>query len=370
LSPGGLPELNQQKNRLIVITGGGTGGHVYPALPLIRLLKEENFEIRWIGSRDGMERELVESWNIPYKGISTGKLRRYFSLQNLTDIFRIILGCFQSFVYLRRCRPLLVFSKGGFVSVPPVIAAAFLGIPVMTHESDVDPGLATKINSRFARKVFVAYEKSRCYYSGKTLDKIEVSGNPVRREFSDKSLTLPAEWEKKIGDKKLLVVIGGSLGARQLNQLVQDSLAELTRDYFVVHQMGEQNYVSSVQDNYMPLPYINEELPSLFQRSDLTLSRAGAGTLWELAASSTPALLLPLTAGSRGDQVKNAAVFHEAGMAEILPDDADASVLIQAVRNILDNPDKLSSMKEAASRFGGKPAEEVILSIIHSEEKI
>ena len=352
------------------MTGGGTGGHVYPALPLIRLLKEENYEISWIGSRDGMEKDLVEGWGITYKGISTGKLRRYFSLQNLTDIFRILKGCLQSFVYLRREKPGLVFSKGGFVSVPPVVAASCLGIPVMTHDSDVDPGLATKINSRFARKVFVAYEKSRPYYSGKILEKIEVSGNPVRREFSDRTLSLPAEWLNRIADKKVLVVIGGSLGARQLNQLVLDSLSELTRDYFVIHQMGEQNFVPSERENYMPLPYINDELPALFQRADLALSRAGAGTLWELAASSTPALLLPLTAGSRGDQIKNAAVFQEAGMAEILPDGAGAEDLIKAVRSILDNPDKLSSMKESASCFSAEPAENLILSFIHGKEEI
>jgi len=352
------------------MTGGGTGGHVYPALPIIRLLQQEGYSISWIGSCKGIERDLVTSWGVTYKSINTGKLRRYFSFRNFTDIFRILAGFFQSFFYMFKNRPVLVFSKGGFVSVPPVMAAALLGIPVLTHDSDVDPGLATKINSRFARKIFVAYEKSKAYFSGKLKDKVIVSGNPVRKEFFEDSSFFPEEWTRLIGDKKLIIVIGGSLGAQQLNQLVLESLSELTRDYFIVHQMGEKNFKPLECENYLPLAYINKELPSLFRRADLAISRAGAGTLWELSASGTAAVLLPLTVGSRGDQLKNAAIFHEAGIAEILSDKADKEELITVSRGILDNPDILSNMKKAAGHFSAKAAEEIILSWIHEEEKI
>lgn len=361
--------MKSRNKKNIIMTGGGTGGHVYPALPIIRLLQQEGYAISWIGSRKGIERELVSTWGVSYKSISTGKLRRYFSFQNFTDLFRILAGFFQSFFYMLKNRPVLVFSKGGFVSVPPVMAAALLGIPVLTHDSDVDPGLATRINSHFARKIFVAYEKSKTYFSGKQEEKIIVSGNPVRREFFEDTSSLPEEWVRLIGDKKLIIVIGGSLGAQQLNQLVQESLTELTSRYFIVHQMGEKNFKPQEIENYLPLAYINEELPALFRRADLALSRAGAGTLWELSASGTAAVLLPLTVGSRGDQVKNAVIFKEAGIAEILSDKADKEELIMVTRSILDNPDILSNMKKAANRFSGKAAEEIILSWIHKEEK-
>lgn len=362
--------MNNQNKKNILMTGGGTGGHVYPALPIVRLLQQEGYSISWIGSRKGIERDLVSNWGVSYKSISTGKLRRYFSFQNFTDLFRILAGFFQSFFYMLRNRPVLVFSKGGFVSVPPVIAAALLGIPVLTHDSDVDPGLATKINSRFARKIFVAYEKSRSYFSGKLKEKLVVSGNPVRKEFFEDSVSLPELWNNLIGDKKLIVVIGGSLGAQQLNQLVKESLPELSRDYFIVHQMGEKNFIPLEHENYLPIPYINEELPTLFRRADLAISRAGAGTLWEIAASGTAAVLLPLTVGSRGDQIKNAHIFHDAGIVEILSDNAAKEELISVTRQILDNPQILSKMKESAASFTAEAAEDIILSWIHKEEKI
>ena len=297
---GGLPVLNHIHGKTVAMTGGGTGGHVYPALPLIRKLKAQDCTIYWIGSTAGIEKDLAYRWDLPYKGISTGKLRRYFSFRNFTDLFRIVSGFFQSLLLLGKLKPVFLFSKGGFVSVPPVLAAWCLGIPVYTHDSDVDPGLATKINSRFARKIFVAYNASLKFYPAKLQRKVVVSGNPVRSEFADESQKLPASWLERIGGRKVLVVIGGSLGAVQLNNLVRESLADLGEDIFIIHQMGEKNYIPSDSENYMPLPYINEELPALFQKADLAFSRSGAGTLWELAAAGTPALLLPLAAGSRG----------------------------------------------------------------------
>ncbi len=360
--------MNHIHGKIVVMTGGGTGGHVYPALPLIRKLKAEACTIYWIGSAAGIEKDLADRWDLSYKGISTGKLRRYFSFRNFTDIFRILLGFFQSLIILGRLKPVFLFSKGGFVSVPPVLAAWCLGIPVYTHDSDVDPGLATRINSRFARKIFVAYHKSLKFYPAKLQHKIVVSGNPVRSEFSDESLKLPASWLERIGSRKVLAVIGGSLGAVQLNSLVRESLAELGEDIFVIHQMGEKNYTPSDSENYMPLPYINEELPALFRKADLAFSRSGAGTLWELAAAGTPALLLPLAAGSRGDQIRNAAIFGEQGAAEVLPESVDKDLFVQSVRKILDNQDILSKMKQAAAGFVKKPAEDIILSSIMDEE--
>ena len=361
--------MRHHTNKTIAFTGGGTGGHVYPALPLIKKLKQEKYNLCWIGSRKGMEKDIVGKWDITYYPVATGKLRRYFSFQNFTDIFRIIAGFFQSYFYLLKIKPALLFSKGGFVSVPPVAAAALLGIPVLTHDSDVDPGLATKINSRFARKIFVPYEKSLNFFSQQMQQKVIVSGNPVREEFFSGSEILPENWDKLIGNRKLIVVIGGSLGAVALNQLITDCLGELTKEYFVVHQMGDRNYSPSEWENYLPVPYINEELPALFRRADLVISRAGAGTLWELAATSTPSLLLPLKAGSRGDQIKNAEIFAEAGCARILDDDITPDSLIGAVRDILNNTELQADMKKAAGFFTAIPADAIILEQIHREEK-
>ncbi len=366
----GVLFLGPQEQKIIAVTGGGTGGHVYPALPVIRKLQKQGYDIHWIGSHRGIEKNLVQNWALSYHSVSTGKLRRYFSLRNFTDIFRILLGFFQSFFLLSRLRPALLFSKGGFVSVPPVMAAFLLKIPVLTHDSDVDPGLATRINSRFARRIFVPYKESLRFFSQKYAPRLVVSGNPVREEFSNSDLTLPEDLEQKIQGRKLIVVIGGSLGAEQLNGLVEKSLETLTEEFFVIHQMGEKNYKPSDNPFYLPLPFINEELPAIFRKADLAVSRAGAGTLWELAAAGTPSLLLPLVSGSRGDQIKNAGVFASAGLSVILPDNTDRDIFIREIYGILNDEDKLKSMKSAANDFIRVPAADVILEYIHKEEKI
>ncbi len=361
--------MEQQSTRRIVITGGGTGGHVYPALPVIQKLEQENYQIHWIGSKKGIEKDIVQTWGLTYHPVSTGKLRRYFSFQNFTDLFKIAFGFFQSLSVLSKIKPDVLFSKGGFVSVPPVVAASLLKIPVFTHDSDVDPGLATRINSRFARRIFVPYEKSRHYFSSGYQNRLVVSGNPVRKEFFITGNSLSEELMEKIGKRQLIVVIGGSLGAEQLNTLLEEALDALTKDFFIVHQMGGKKFRSSDKENYLPFAYIKEELPGLFQKADLVISRAGAGTLWELAASGTPSLLLPLTNGSRGDQIKNASVFQEAGAAEILPDNTDAHILIERVYGILNDKTRLERMKKAASGFIATPAEDIILEYIHKEGK-
>ena len=191
----------------------------------------------------------------------------------------------------------------------------------------------------------------------------------MRREFFDAGLTLPADLEQKIQGRKLIVLIGGSLGAEQLNRLAEESLETLAKDFFIIHQMGANNYKPSDNPFYLPLPFINEELPAIFRHADLAVSRAGAGTLWELAAAGTPSLLLPLIKGSRGDQVKNAAVFEEAGISVILPDNTNRDIFIREIYDILNNARKLESMKKAAQDFIRVPAEDTIVEYIHKEEK-
>jgi UDP-N-acetylglucosamine--N-acetylmuramyl-(pentapeptide) pyrophosphoryl-undecaprenol N-acetylglucosamine transferase len=325
----------------IAFTGGGTGGHVYPAKPLIDQINRENpnESLYWIGSSKGMEKSIVEGWGMTYRGISSGKLRRYFDFKNFTDLFRITAGFFQARRILRQNRPDYLFSKGGFVSVPPVLAARTLGIPVYTHESDVTPGLATRVNSRFVKHVFLPYEASLPYQSPKYRDKCVVSGNPVREAFFAGDAAKGREFLNAPTDMPILLVLGGSLGAGQLNSLIEDNLESLTQFCFIVHQTGAQNYTALHHNNYYRSPYFNEELFPIMAAASGAFSRAGAGILWELAASRTPMLLLPLISGSRGDQVYNARIFEEAGAARMLDENEDLNgdSFVEAVRALFED---------------------------------
>ncbi|MDC7220096.1 MAG: UDP-N-acetylglucosamine--N-acetylmuramyl-(pentapeptide) pyrophosphoryl-undecaprenol N-acetylglucosamine transferase [Spirochaetales bacterium] len=353
----------------IAFTGGGTGGHVYPAKPLIDLIKKETPQknIYWIGSAGGMEEDILKDWNIPYRGISSGKLRRYFDLKNFTDLFRIIAGFFQARRTLRKERPEFLFSKGGFVSVPPVLAAKTLGIPVYTHESDVTPGLATRINSRFVNKIFLPYEASLKYNSPKFRDKCVVSGNPVRDSFFAGEATKGRAFVGAPESMPILLVMGGSLGAEQLNKLVEENLEELTSFCFVIHQTGSKNFVPLERDNYYRAPYFKEELSHILTAATASLSRAGAAAIWELAASRTPMLLLPLISGSRGDQVYNARVFEEAGAARILDEktDLDGDSFISAVKAVLQENNTDWAAVHSTLKMG--QAQKIILKTIEED---
>jgi UDP-N-acetylglucosamine--N-acetylmuramyl-(pentapeptide) pyrophosphoryl-undecaprenol N-acetylglucosamine transferase len=355
-------------NKTIVFTGGGTGGHVYPALPIIKKLQKQGYSILWIGSHNGIEKRIVQSWGIEYKGISTGKLRRYFSLKNFTDIFRIILGFFQSLSILRKVKPLLIFSKGGFVSVPPIAAGFVTGIPGFTHDSDVVPGLATRINHKMTRNTFLAYDESRAYLSYKS-EKIIVSGNPVREEFFNTAQKVPELWENRIGERPLLMILGGSSGARQINELILESLTELCSRYTIIHQMGNELFKdeSSIK-NYYPVPYLDEELPALLNRADIAVARSGAGTLWELAVSRTPSILIPLRVGSRGDQILNAEMLGKRKMAIVIEDENPKAVDIKDLLiDLAENRENLQRMKDSCSDFMKNKAEDVIVSYLIKE---
>lgn len=307
-------------NKKIILTGGGTGGHVFPALAVYEHIKDKA-AFYWLGSSTGMERTILESTDIPYLCIPAGKLRRYFSVHNFFDLFKIVAGFIKSLFWLIKIKPDLLFSKGGFVTVPPVLAARLLKIPVITHESDLDPGLATRINARSARSVCVPYEKSKEYFSPVYREKLLVTGNPVRKELlSGNGNRFTEEWNIP-DDKQVLLVLGGSLGAKQINDLVLASKERLAGNYYIIHQTGE-TLPSESSESYRSIPFIREEMADILACADMALSRAGASSLWELAATDTAMLLLPLgLEGSRGDQIRNAELFREAGGAEILSDD-------------------------------------------------
>lgn len=328
------------KSIRIVFAGGGTGGHIYPGiavadeLQLLAVEKNIPIEIYWIGSKTGMDKTIVEKNLVSsggsitqFYGISCGKLRRYLSLKNIVDIFKIIAGYFGAIHILRKIKPTVLFSKGGFVSVPPCAAAKLLHIPYYTHECDFTPGLATRLNSKGAKNIFVSYEETIKYIKETLRQKCIVTGNPVRPIFYDDNADKGRKFLSIENDSKkpLLLVLGGSLGARQINSLVVENLPWLKERFVVIHQTGKlfadenPDVMNSGDDSYKPYAFIYSEMPYVIQCADVILSRAGANSLWECAVCKKPMLLIPLCgSGTRGDQVDNARFFEKQNAALVL----------------------------------------------------
>jgi UDP-N-acetylglucosamine--N-acetylmuramyl-(pentapeptide) pyrophosphoryl-undecaprenol N-acetylglucosamine transferase len=358
----------------IAFTGGGTGGHIYPGLAVAAALKKRfPCRIFWMGSSEGMDRSLVEGEGLEFFGVPSGKLRRYVSLRNLSDVFRIGAGFFAARRILKREKPALLFSKGGFVSVPPCVAAASLGIPVFTHESDYSPGLATRMNARFASRVFVAYKDTAGFFPPALRGKIGLAGNPVRPAFRNAD---PAAGRAFLGlppEERILLVLGGSQGAREINGLVRETLGALARHYTVVHQTGpNQDWDMGAAERYRPYAYIREELPQVLAAAELVLGRSGAGTVWEAAAAGKPMALIPLRgSGTRGDQVENAAFFERAGAAVVIrgtdrPGEAAAAV-IKIVCELAENAEKRNAMAAASAAMGRIDGAGILARAIHAE---
>lgn len=299
----------------ILLTGGGTAGHVTPNIALLPSLRKAGYEIHYIGTADGIEHELIKRENITYHQISAGKLRRYFDFKNLTDLFRIAAGFFQSLLIVARLKPDIVFSKGGFVSCPVVWASWFFSRPVIIHESDISPGLANKLSIPFARKICYSFpETSKFLPAGKGVH----SGLPVRQSIFSGNKD---EGRRLCGfsdDKPVVMVICGSQGSQIINKAVLESLPILLTRFNICHICGKGGLTAN-QPGYHQFEYVNDELPHLFALSDVVISRSGATTLFELLALSKPALLIPLaTNASRGDQILNARSFEKQGFSKVL----------------------------------------------------
>jgi len=351
----------------IVFTGGGTAGHVFPALAVLDSLAEQRHaRVVWIGSSSGMEREILGRRGIPYYGIPSGKLRRYLSLRNLTDLFLILAGILASLFILLKERPVFIFSKGGYVSVPPLLAARLLRVPAFTHESDLNPGLATRINSRLCEKVLVSFAETAEYFPPALRGKVVHTGNPVRPALLAGD---PRTGRELVGcppARKMLLVLGGSLGSAFLNQAVLEGLPRLTRTCFVVHQMGEEHYRPAQTAGYRPLAFLGDELPHLLAACDLVLCRAGANTLWELAALGKPAVLVPLPEqASRGDQIENARFFTARGAAVAVSEqEAGQGKLVEAVLQLVENDSTLTEMGRCARAIAEPRAAERIARMV------
>ena len=320
----------------IILTGGGSAGHVTPNLALLPQLLAEGIEVHDIGTADGIERTILsERKDVTYHIISSGKLRRYFSWKNFTDPFRVMRGLFQARRVMREVKPAAVFSKGGFVSVPVVIAAHGKHIPVVTHESDYTPGLANKINAKFADKICVTFEDTLAHVGAKGVH----TGTPIRPELyqGDKERGLAFLG---FNDKKpVLLIMGGSLGASVVNDAVRAALPKLLISYDIVHLCGKGKVEERLnQPGYRQFEYVNEELPDVLAATDVVVSRAGANAVFEFLALSKPALLIPLPrSASRGDQILNAGYFARKGFAMVLEQESlTPETLLDAVNDLYD----------------------------------
>lgn len=350
----------------IILTGGGTAGHVTPNIALIPQLKEAGYEIKYIGSKGGMETELVENAGLDYVGISSGKLRRYFSWKNFTDPFRVIKGYFQAKKVIKKFKPDIVFSKGGFVTVPVVFAANKYNIPVIIHESDMTPGLANRLAIKKATKVCHNFPETAKYLGAKAVH----TGSPIRAELFTGNKVTALDMCGFTANKPVIMVTGGSLGAENVNKLVRAALPELLKDFQVAHLCGKGKLDESLvgTEGYAQFEYISEEMKDFFAMADLIISRAGANSICEISALKKPNILIPLSANaSRGDQILNAKSYKKQGFSEVLDEDvATKDDLISTVHKVFENR---SSYIGAMSQSNGTGGVEKIVSLIKELSK-
>lgn len=319
----------------IVLTGGGSAGHVTPNIALIPSLKDAGYEITYMGSYDGIEKRLISDFDLPYVGISTGKFRRYFDPKNLTDPFRVIKGFGEARKFLKEYKPDVVFSKGGFVAVPVVRAAASLGIPCIIHESDMTPGLANRMCIPVARKVCCNFPETLKQLPE---EKAVLTGSPIRSELAQGNRVAGFDMCGFSANKPVIMVMGGSLGAANVNKAVRDALPKLLTDFQVVHLCGKDKIDNLLLNTsgYKQFEYIKSELKDLFAMADIVISRAGANAICELLALKKPNILIPLPASSsRGDQLLNAKSFEAQGFSIVInEDDLTTELLVDKVHEL------------------------------------
>lgn len=322
----------------IVLTGGGTAGHVTPNIALIPALQEKGYQISYIGSYNGIEKKLIEELGIPYYGISSGKLRRYFDPKNFSDPFRVLKGFSEAKKLLKQLKPDVVFSKGGFVTVPVVIAAKRCKIPAIIHESDMTPGLANKLCIPSAAKICCNFPET---VKSLPENKAVLTGTPIRQELMNGNREAARAFCGFHEQKPVLMVIGGSLGAASVNENIRKILPELLKDFQVIHLCGKGKMDESLSNTpgYIQYEYIKQELPDLFALADIVISRAGANAICELHALHKPNLLIPLSAkASRGDQILNARSFERQGFSMVLEEEEiTEETLLKTIKELYTN---------------------------------
>lgn len=333
----------------IILTGGGTAGHVTPNIALMPALEKKGFDIRYIGSKNGIEREMIRAVHVPYYGISSGKLRRYFDVKNFTDPFRVLKGYLEARSIMKKLKPDIVFSKGGFVTVPVVMAAKHCGIPVIIHESDMTPGLANKLALPSASKVCCNFPETLNHLPE---EKAVLTGSPIRKELFEGNREKGLRFCGFTSDKPVLLIMGGSLGSVAINTAVRKELDVLLETFQIAHLCGKGNLDPSLDNKkgYAQFEFVSDELNDIFACTDLMVSRAGANAICEILALRKPNVLIPLSAkASRGDQILNAASFEKQGYSYVLQEeDVTNETLLKAIRTVYEQKDTyINSMEKS-----------------------
>ncbi len=346
----------------IILTGGGTAGHVTPNMALIPELKAKGYEISYIGSHNGIEKKLIADFNIPYYSISTGKFRRYFDPKNFTDPFRVCKGFMEARKLIKKIQPDVVFSKGGFVSVPVIKAAASLGVPCILHESDMTPGLANKLSFSSAKTICCNFPET---LEMLPVDKARLTGTPIRKELMQGSKEAGKKFCGFTDDKPVIMVTGGSLGAQSINETIRFALPRLLPHFNIVHLCGKEKMdnLKLQVEGYKQFEYVKNEMKDLFAMADIVVSRAGANAICELAALNKPNILIPLSAkSSRGDQIINAKSFEQQGFSVVIDnEELDEDILVESIFDVYENREKYIENMKKSNQFG---ATETILKII------
>ena len=354
-------------SKRIVLTGGGTAGHVTPHLSLIPRLREMGYDIHYIGTENGIERQMMEKYPfITYHAVKSGKLRRYFSLQNFIDPFKVIWGALQSVAAIARIKPDVLFSKGGFVSVPVVIGAWLCRVPAVCHESDLTPGLANRICTKFAKTVCTTFPECAKAIGAKGVH----TGTPLRPELFRGSRAAGLALSGFDGSKPVLLMTGGSLGAQSVNKCLREALPNLLPHMDVLHLCGKGNLDESLLDvkGYCQKEFLSEEMTDALAVADIVLSRAGSNTLSELLALQKPMLLVPYPLGaSRGDQIENAKSYEKLGLARVLmQEDMTAQTMTDGLLKLLAEKDVLLKALEA---YPVKDGTDAVLREIENAQK-
>jgi len=337
----------------ILLTGGGTAGHVIPNIALLPQLKAMGFEIHYAGSEAGIEKGIVEQAELPYHAISSGKLRRYLSMKNVTDAFRVLKGLSDANRLIKQLRPSVCFSKGGFVTVPIVIACWKNKVPVIIHESDMTLGLANKIAVKFASKICVTFPETMARVSKK---KAVHTGTPIRKELFTGERQKGARLCNFPTEKPVVLVMGGSLGSVKINTCLRQALPAILEQFNVIHLCGKNNLDEQINlSGYKQFEYLSDEMPHVLAFADVIASRAGSNSINEFLALRKPALLIPLSKkASRGDQILNANSFNSHGFSAVMEEDSmTAETLSQAILNLYTNRGAyIAAMKKSPATDG------------------
>lgn len=365
----------------ILFTGGGTGGHLFPIIALtreIRRIYQDKIQFFYLGPRDEFGSILLSQEGIKVKHIFSGKMRRYIDwkapFQNLIDLlFKIPLGILQAFFYIFFWAPDLIFSKGGYGSLPTVLAGWLLGVPIFLHESDISPGLANRILSKFALEIFVSFPKTEYFKPSKMI----LVGNPIRREILEGSKTNGQKLFNLSGVKPVILILGGSQGAQRINDKILEILPELLKNFEIIHQTGKKNFKEVKAESkailpkellpfYHPFPFLKEEeLKQAYVASDLIVSRAGSGSIFEIAALKKPSILIPLPESAQNHQVKNAYAYAQKGAAIVLEEaNFTPHFFLKKLKYLFSRPEELEKMQKAAEEFSKPLAAKIIAKYI------